>query len=604
MSSRLIVATLDPGDSSNSWVASVPVIALFDDDGHMLRMMYSGWPHGFSPVDVAIDSAGRIIAVGYRIGRFAFGGTLWVTPDRANLRAYTRSGSLMLDIEPGGVKFTGVAVDASNNIYVTGAPNVANNTTHKYSPSGALLWSGDSGERGGYLARRRTGKIKIDSAGRAIVTSNRPDPSLPARALGRVTQFAADGSVNWTFDLPFGHEDFVIDASDNIYVAQAWVDVEDFSDPNSPIINDGRLLKLNASGALVHDVQCTMADAHLHLFDDLIHVFPTDNIESLYRQYDFDLNLVYSEQYWPLRPNAFTTAPADPPHPRRYYYPTLVYFNSTLGYVDAVACKEDPSTYSDRFAHHTFQDEWASDPIAGSSDIVRTTGNMRIAIRNDIDMPPLALPLALRAPTWEGDRYAEPPGLPLPLALGVPRWLLEPMVAGAAQTLYRLRIDGDPILYLQPSFFSIRRGTTEAATLNVTCPNPSAAALAVLNEREGAVMRLQTGFRQGDHPVQFVDHLTVILDTARSDTGPRSSAVSLTGRAAEVIVSSRRRQVYGLSYRRSTAAGAQTWRVIPDAYLDPGDTALYGSEELTVAQITVSVGTTQATMELSEVPDA
>ena len=594
MSSRLIVATLDPGDSAFSWIASLPVIALFDDDGHMLRMMYSGWPNGFSPGDVAIDSAGRIIAVGYRIGRTLIGSTLYTTPDRAKLRAYTRGGSLMLDIEPGGVKLTGVAVDASNNIYVTGSPNDANETTHKYSPSGALLWSGDSGERAGYSARRRTGKIKIDSAGRAIVTSNRPDPSFTAQALGRVTQFAADGSVNWTYDLPFGHEDFVIDASDNIYVAQAWVDYADISDPSSPLVYDGRLLKLNASGALVHDVQCTMADAHLHLFDDLIHVFPTDNIESLYQQYDFDLNLVYSEQYWPLRPNVFMTAPADSPHPRRYYYRVQVHFNSTLGSVYAVACKEDPLTLAT---------EWASDPIAGSSDTVRSTGDMRIAIRNDIDMPPLALPLALRRPTWQGDRYAVPPGLPLPLALASPRWLLEPMVAGAAQTLYRVCIDGEPPLYLQPSFFSIRRGTAEAATLNVTCPNPSAAALAVLNEREGAVMRLQTGFRQGDHPVQFVDHLTVILDTARSDTGPRSSAVSLTGRAAEVIVSSRRRQVYGLSYRRSTAAGAQTWRVIPDAYLEPGDTALYGSEELTVAQITVSVSTTQATMELSEVPD-
>jgi hypothetical protein len=124
-----------------------------------------------------------------------------------------------------------------------------------------------------------------------------------------------------------------------------------------------------------------------------------------------------------------------------------------------------------------------------------------------------------------------------------------------------------------------------------------------LNDRAGAVMRLQTGFRQGNHPVQYTDYLVTTLETARSDGGSNSTSVSLSGTAPALPVAGRRRAVYGLSYRRATAAGAQTWRVIPDPYLDPGDVATWGSEEITATQITVSVSTTQATMEISEVAD-
>ena len=269
------------------------------------------------------------------------------------------------------------------------------------------------------------------------------------------------------------------------------------------------------------------------------------------------------------------------------YLTILQYYEQILRFTDAYGRQVGPDATAVQSSFREY-DIWLTNDI---SAVANSTLNS------------IAIALRLEPPLIDSDRYAEPPGLPFWIGVAVQRWLLEPIVKGAAQIFYRIQIDGDPPLYLQPSFFSVRSSIAADTALSVTCPNPGAAALALLNEREGAVLRLQTGFRQGNHPVQYTDYLVTTLETARSDSGPRSNSVALTGNAPARPVAGRRRAVYGLSYRRATAAGAQTWRAIPDPYLDPGDVATWGGEEITATQITISVSTTQATMEINEVAD-
>jgi hypothetical protein len=586
------------------------VLYAFDGAGNELWKISSGPASNlFVPHALAVTASGRIFATGelWRRAERTVGAPFGFVflPERTGFRQYTQTGDLMQETYQADrtAFWSAIAVTPSGKIVVAGTPDTAGNTLHQYHDDGTVEWATNTGQVEnpfGYWLDgvfygsvpsfelnldHAFGLVAVDSGHNVIVTAT--TNTFPRSA---VLKYDSAGVLQWSFPLYNVSGGLALDGDDNIYVGCAGTTHPDYPDETLHTLKlapNGTLLAATASVVTWDGNPYTVFD-RLSVDANGLHVCAINGNIGYLR---YDLDLVEQDAATLITTNKRVAVAFDADGG---YYRLFNNVGSGAGTVE--------NTVRRRASVAATTDLWEAPPT--SSDAIPRT----IIVR-DVQMPGLRLPLRPGPVAlwdhvaWQGDRYAIAPGLPLPMALGAPRWLLEPMVAGAAQTLYRLRIDGDPILYLQPSFFSIRRGTTEAATLNVTCPNPSAAALAVLNGREGAVMRLQTGFRQGDHPVQFVDHLVVTLATARIDAGPQSSAVSLTGRAAEVIASSRRRRVYGLSYRRSTAAGAQTWRVIPDAYLEPGDTALYGSEELTVAQITVSVSTTQATMELSEVAD-
>ena len=96
--------------------------------------------------------------------------------------------------------------------------------------------------------------------------------------------------------------------------------------------------------------------------------------------------------------------------------------------------------------------------------------------------------------------------------------------------------------------------------------------------------------------------LSAPLDTNgyRFDTGSASASATLSARDSAEVENPKTRIMRAISYRNS-ASGKRRVRCAIDTYLRPGDTAdLGGAETMIVADITYSVSTTQAVMEIAE----
>ena len=128
-----------------------------------------------TPVGIVVDSAGASVVLGYMSGRADFGGGMLTSAGSTDVYMvkYAANGSYLWSQRFGGTgteRPKGIAVDAANNIVITGyfggtvsfgggslVGSSASAFLAKYSPSGAHLWS----------RRLTTGSSSVDE-GRAV----------------------------------------------------------------------------------------------------------------------------------------------------------------------------------------------------------------------------------------------------------------------------------------------------------------------------------------------------------------------------------------------------------------------------------------------------
>lgn len=525
---------------------------LYDGAGNMLWKidltdgpLYTGdW--FFSPHAGVVDATGHILVVGY-YRKYNI-----LNSEIPTFRRYNRHGVLKqsFEIQVSGVSAASlqlspvVAIDSSDNIYVMLSKTTSSyqGILQKYSSAGSLQWqvilvSSVFQATGGTLA--------IDNAGDLVV-------SYFSSFSGYLSKRdASDGSEIWTVAHAVGANWLAIDSSDNIYAS----------------LGNGPIEKYNSSGTL-QAANNALIDGknnrgRVFLYDS--HVY----VSGRYGCNQFSDALVTEATY--------TTKPEAVDSQGNFYF---IAGNSTGSLGEPLVWAREGSPDGAIL--------WEGDePLSG---IGFFNWELFVTFVETVEPEPLRLPLALKIPTTLGDLYNNAPGLPLSLGLSAPRWLLEPSSYGSEQTLFRAYLSGSPLLYLKISSFSCQRNPSRD-TFSIVCPALSSDDLAVIEDRLGNTLAIQSGFRIGLNPVQYMDFVVGTLDGVRSDTGATSASVSLSGYTETVTPNPQTRRLRGVSY-----FGPGQVRAALDPYLQPGDTADLGSETFTVTSISYAVSATSATM--------
>jgi hypothetical protein len=142
--------------------------------------------------DIALDSAGNV----YIVGSTPTG----TTSGQGFLVKYNSSGVLQwqvgLSIGTGQSNYQGIAIDSSDNIFVTGtatASGTSYGVVAKYNASGVLQWKKQIGSAGGYP---NLTDITLDSSGNIYVTGN-----VGPNTSSYIIKYDTNGSVLWQRNL-------------------------------------------------------------------------------------------------------------------------------------------------------------------------------------------------------------------------------------------------------------------------------------------------------------------------------------------------------------------------------------------------------------------
>lgn len=213
------------------------------------------------------------------------------------------------------------------------------------------------------------------------------------------------------------------------------------------------------------------------------------------------------------------------------------------------------------------------------------------------NLPALALPVSLGTVSFIGDQYLEMPGLAFPISLAIPDWRRE-YVGAPLPDVYRLFLDGTPALEIKPSSLTIRRTLYGWQLTAVGCVL-SVDDLTAITDRIGNTLTLYRGVRFSNGIEQLETMMEVDLETVRGDQGPRSFSCTVDGRTETAITGTGTRALRGISYR-NISGNQRRLRCAIDPYLRPGDTATWGSDSLTVREITISISPVNGIMEITE----
>ena len=138
--------------------------------------------------------------------------------------------------------------------------------------------------------------------------------------------------------------------------------------------------------------------------------------------------------------------------------------------------------------------------------------------------------------------------------------------------------------------------------ISAVCPALNNDQVQQVIDRVAGNLIIKRGIRFANGVEQLDEMLIAPLSTNpyRLDTGGRSSSMTLEARSDAEIENPKTRTVVGITYRNTTN-GRRRIRCSVDTYLLPGDTAnLGGDETMIVGEITYSISTTQASMEIAE----
>lgn len=482
-----------------------------------------------------------------------------------------------------GAAVTDMTIDASGNVYTVGdAVNATRQvwssgsragyyTTRKYDPSGNLLWSADHGFSPSYVGYFFRQTIHLGADG-YLYTGGSWNSST-----GNLTRYDPDTGEILSQTLATGTitiQDLVVDAASNAYIlgtgsyavakydlagtllASAPVKVASNGDKHYP-----RRIAFDSGGNLV-----ILTDA------------PYINYLSQFLfRYDTDCLLLHEQTpYDSLRPWRDMALDADD----RVYLVAKSY--GTPAYVAPTVVQFDAD----------FDLVWQNaTALWGKGDAIS------VAV-SEVETPSLRLSISLGVPTISGDQYVLAPGLPLAIALGVPR-IVRDYLGPPLPAVWRVRFLDAPDLALALKSIQLSADIGETR-ITLVVALPSAALSAALETLVGSDIELLRGVRFGDGSEQLDVLATATLATTTVDIGSSSASATLTATRATPASSGQTRRILGISYR-NTRDGRRRIRGAVDTYLLPGDSADLGNNELmTVAEISIYVSPTSATMEIAE----
>lgn len=576
-----------------------PVLQKFDSAGnpypHGHRVRLGGNVEGV--LGIALDAIGNTYTAA-QLHYYTDANSLAAYGETARTtRKHSPNGELKWAVTHGAACF-GCALDDAGYLYTYGdAVNVSGSvrstpdqttgyaTTRKYDSTGSLVWSSDHGyaapnidenysrpivHRDGYLY---TGSIAYPYTAPLLTKTN-----------------ATTGAVAWRAASEFNSyiQGIAVDASGNCYVAGIFNGV---SPPHC-------LRKYDSGGSLIayavapiNDVgdRCPgrgvviRGDGHI-----IVAMYPVNISGTYHVLHEYDADCVYvgrdsgAFNAWMTRGMAIDADDA-------IYLTRSVPSGAYSGTAQRTVLRAD-----------SFALTWQATTF--SNDLEDVAGNAIdatcLCLVNDVQLPPLRLPVSLGIPTIIGDTYIHVPGLPLGLALGIPT-ILRDYVGEPLPIVYRLVFPGSsPAIVLSLKSVQIRAdGSTTHATLVVTLPD--LATVMALEDRIGQSIEIRRGVRFRDGREQLELFFTVMLEAIATDTGPNNASLTLSGSAATVRAP-KTRTLKSISYRNDYE-GARRVRCAVDTLLRPGDTADLGNgETLLVNQMTIYATRTASTMEVSE----
>ncbi|MDD3960075.1 MAG: hypothetical protein PHF65_07790, partial [Oscillospiraceae bacterium] len=206
-------------------------------------------------------------------------------------------------------------------------------------------------------------------------------------------------------------------------------------------------------------------------------------------------------------------------------------------------------------------------------------------------------------------------GIPgLMLSLSAASAVLDPSATAGAMTVFQYEnpvilyyftltgaADGETDATIPISSFQARHRNGESTYLSVVVPD-YATYSDIIDARSNGQMIIRMAFSNAGTVYHSEEILRVDLDTngIRKDQGGKSQSITLVGHRTETY-SPQTLTLKNVTYRRTGNAGEISYRcAVPDIFLRPGDTAVYGSDSFTVGSITYSVSSGYTSMDVTE----
>ncbi len=230
-----------------------------------------------------------------------------------------------------------------------------------------------------------------------------------------------------------------------------------------------------------------------------------------------------------------------------------------------------------------------------------------VAVRPDvlIDVPALALPLALAAPYPL--TFREIPALALPLALAAPTPTAPPLPPlGDGYRVYSAALTAQSeLIPVGIDSIQARRRTNDSTWIVVTVTTPSAALLAVLDDAlDTELLVIYAGTRTAAGAVDSGEMLRAVLTEYERERSQTGNPLKLTARMVPVPYTAETWDVAGMVERRMLDAGQRGVRLAGvHPRLRPGDTLVDGATSWTVGRVTYRIDPRAAWMEVFEDTD-
>lgn len=219
----------------------------------------------------------------------------------------------------------------------------------------------------------------------------------------------------------------------------------------------------------------------------------------------------------------------------------------------------------------------------------------------DVNIPAIAVSVALNAPSTIVGKYAEIPAIDGSVTFNAPFAFREPENVELLRNVYQLVLTGDADattdLILPMTSFQSRQRTGSPSYLSVTVPDGKSY-IDEINLRLNGHLVINKGYQLQDGTLQLEEIARVNLEASRTDDGTVNESVTLTGHKT-ITYTPKTRTLTGANYRNVTD-GVRRFRTAVDNFLNPGDTAIVNAESIIVDNITYTVGTIQEDMEIEE----
>ena len=270
---NIITTGFTEGDLSGTRVDAWELIVVkFDPSGNQLWAQQLNTGGGATNVSsgsgVVVDSVNNIIVGGYALGDFD-GSNNTITYWDYVLAKFSPSGSTIWRRQFGQSDMDrlynggNIAIDGSDNVYITGQTSDNNIHVYKYDPSGAQLWDVDiSSSNGGY--DEGTGVV-VDSQNNIYVAGS-TDGDISGENAGDfdavVIKLTTAGEIQWIKQMGNADYNFVhaitCDGSNNVYITGSTYGAL----PGETSVGDGDIfiVKLDGDGSILWNQQVGSAD--------------------------------------------------------------------------------------------------------------------------------------------------------------------------------------------------------------------------------------------------------------------------------------------------------------------------------------------------------